>query len=157
MDKKKLLNVAAAGLFLVALILWFVVPVVAQASPEITYTFLDLTFGKTETVLGVEFVVFKFSFLNFLVPILLVVGIALGVSRVVVKKLEKNKMLGFVLLTLGLVAVVLVFLTKSIAVMNENVDKAEFFKDFKFTGGAVVTLLLAALGGVAGVGADLLK
>ena len=157
MQKKKLLNVVAAGLFLVALILWFAVPAIARTQPEVSYTFLDLAFGRTETLLGVEVVIFKFSFLNFLVLLLLLAGVGLSVGRLVVKSLEKNKLLGFVILALGLVSVVLLALLKNFAVMPNVDEPAKALEAYKLTGGAVVALVLAGLGGVAGVATDLLK
>ncbi len=157
MQKKKLLNVVAAGLFLVALILWFAVPAIARTQPEVSYTFLDLAFGRTETLLGVEVIIFKFSFLNFLVLLLLLAGVGLSVGRLVVKSLEKNKLLGFVILALGLVSVVLLALLKNFAVMPNVDEPAKALEAYKLTGGAVVALVLAGLGGVAGVAADLLK
>lgn len=157
MQKKKLLNVVAAGLFLVALILWFAVPAIARTQPEVSYTFLDLAFGRTETLLGVEVVIFKFSFLNFLVLLLLLAGVGLSVGRLVVKSLEKNKLLGFVILALGLVSVVLLALLKNFAVMPNVDEPAKALEAYKLTGGAVVALVLAGLGGVASVAADLLK
>jgi len=160
MQKKKLLNVVAAGLFLVALIWWFAVPAIARTQPEVSYTFLDLAFGRTETllgVLGVEVIIFKFSFLNFLVLLLLLAGVGLSVGRLVVKSLEKNKLLGFVILALGLVSVVLLALLKNFAVMPNVDEPAKALEAYKLTGGAVVALVLAGLGGVAGVAADLLK
>ena len=157
MQKKKLLNVVAAGLFLVALILWFAVPAIARTQPEVSYTFLDLAFGRTETLLGVEVVIFKFSFLNFLLLFLLLAGVGLSVGRLVVKSLEKNKLLGFVILALGLVSVVLLALLKNFAVMPNVDEPAKALEAYKLTGGAVVALVLAGLGGVAGVAADLLK
>lgn len=157
MQKKKLLNVVAAGLFLVALILWFAVPAIARTQPEVSYTFLDLAFGRTETLLGIEVIIFKFSFLNFLVLLLLLAGVGLSVGRLVVKSLEKNKLLGFVILALGLVSVVLLALLKNFAVMPNVDEPAKALEAYKLTGGAVVALVLAGLGGVAGVAADLLK
>lgn len=157
MQKKKLLNVVAAGLFLVALILWFAVPAIARTQPEVSYTFLDLAFGRTGTLLGVEVIIFKFSFLNFLVLLLLLAGVGLSVGRLVVKSLEKNKLLGFVILALGLVSVVLLALLKNFAVMPNVDEPAKALEAYKLTGGAVVALVLAGLGGVAGVAADLLK
>ncbi|HOM32730.1 MAG TPA: hypothetical protein PLY27_04400 [Bacilli bacterium] len=157
MQKKKLLNVVAAGLFLVALILWFAVPAIARTQPEVSYTFLDLAFGRTETLLGVEVIIFKFSFLNFLVLLLLLAGVGLSVGRLVVKSLEINKLLGFVILALGLVSVVLLALLKNFAVMPNVDEPAKALEAYKLTGGAVVALVLAGLGGVAGVAADLLK
>lgn len=157
MQKKKLLNVVAAGLFLVALIWWFAVPAIARTQPEVSYTFLDLAFGRTETLLGVEVIIFKFSFLNFLVLLLLLAGVGLSVGRLVVKSLEKNKLLGFVILALGLVSVVLLALLKNFAVMPNVDEPAKALEAYKLTGGAVVALVLAGLGGVAGVAADLLK
>jgi len=157
MQKKKLLNVVAAGLFLVALILWFAVPAIARTQPEVSYTFLDLAFGRTETLLGVEVIIFKFSFLNFLVLLLLLAGVGLSVGRLVVKSLEINKLLGFVILALGLVSVVLLALLKNFAVMPNVDEPAKALEAYKLTGGAVVALVLAGLGGVAGVATDLLK
>jgi len=160
MQKKKLLNVVAAGLFLVALILWFAVPAIARTQPEVSYTFLDLAFGRTETLLGVEVIeviILKFSFLNFLVLLLLLAGVGLSVGRLVVKSLEKNKLLGFVILALGLVSVVLLALLKNFAVMPNVDEPAKALEAYKLTGGAVIALVLAGLGGVAGVAADLLK
>ena len=77
------------GKLIVALILWFAVPAIARTQPEVSYTFLDLAFGRTETLLGVEVIIFKFSFLNFLVLLLLLAGVGLSVGRLVVKSLEK--------------------------------------------------------------------
>jgi hypothetical protein len=158
MDKKKLLNVVSAGLFLVAAILWFALPAIARTEPSNSYSFVNLTFGKKEVVplLG-EVVIFKFSFLNLLTPLFLLGGVALAAGRVVGKSLEKNKALGYVLLALGLVSVVLIFLVKNLALMPNVDNVAEQLKAYKLTGGAVATLILAGLGGVAGVAADLLK
>lgn len=50
MDKKKLLNVVSAGLFLVAAILWFALPAIARTEPSNSYSFVNLTFGKKEVV-----------------------------------------------------------------------------------------------------------
>ncbi|MGB4126667.1 MAG: hypothetical protein WBK92_00645 [Bacilli bacterium] len=99
----------------------------------------------------------KFSFLNFLVLLLLLAGVGLSVGRLVVKSLEKNKLLGFVILALGLVSVVLLALLKNFAVMPNVDEPAKALEAYKLTGGAVVALVLAGLGGVAGVAADLLK
>jgi hypothetical protein len=145
------------GKLIVALILWFAVPAIARTQPEVSYTFLDLAFGRTETLLGVEVIIFKFSFLNFLVLLLLLAGVGLSVGRLVVKSLEKNKLLGFVILALGLVSVVLLALLKNFAVMPNVDEPAKALEAYKLTGGAVVALVLAGLGGVAGVAADLLK
>lgn len=162
MQKKKLLNVIAAGLFLVALILWFAVPAIATTfgNTTVTYSFLDLAFGRKETIgsgsLSVTTVIFKFSFWNFLVLLFLLVGVLLAVARVVTK-LEKNKAIGFVLLVLGILSVLLIGLVKNFTVLGNDGNPVEALKNYKLTGGTITAMILAGLGGVAGVTADLLK
>jgi hypothetical protein len=55
------------------------------------------------------------------------------------------------------VSVVLLALLKNFAVMPNVDEPAKALEAYKLTGGAVVALVLAGLGGVAGVAADLLK
>lgn len=159
MDKKRLFNFIAAGLFIVATVLWFAVAAVKLDGGNATYSFLDMTFGKTGTLLGVEFVIFKFSVLNFLTFVFLLVGIVFAALRVVNKGVVKGKAEGFVLLGVGVVVLVLVLLVKAFVVMP-NVDFAdnmETLKDYKLTAGAIITAVLAAVGGASAVVGDLLK
>lgn len=155
MEKRKLFNVIAAGLLLVAVVLWFALAGVKVDGGDGTYSFLDMTFGKTVTVLGVEVVIFKFSVMNLLTFVLLLLAIVVAILRFLGKGLFKGD--GFLLLGLAVVAVVFVILTKQFTVMTNDSVKETFVKDYKLTGGAIAIAVLAGLGGVGGLLGDYIK
>ncbi|MDY0214356.1 MAG: hypothetical protein RBS24_02375 [Bacilli bacterium] len=155
MEKRKLFNVIAAGLLLVAVVLWFALAGVKVDGGDGTYSFLDMTFGKTVTVLGVEVVIFKFSVMNLLTLVLLLLAIVVAILRFLGKGLFKGD--GFLLLGLAVVAVVFVILTKQFTVMTNDSVKETFVKDYKLTGGAIAIAVLAGLGGVGGLLGDYIK
>src|SRR5690554_7259381 len=92
MKNKKLGLYISILLMLVATILWFSLDAIELkvGSTTISASFLDLTFGKSTNILFVEVEVFKFSFLNLLLPILLIIGMVLPVLAVVNKKINKS-------------------------------------------------------------------
>ena len=155
MEKRKLFNVIAAGLLLVAVVVWFALAGVKVDGGDGTYSFLDMTFGKTVTVLGVEVVIFKFSVMNLLTLVLLLLAIVVAILRFLGKALFKGD--GFLLLGLAVVAVVFVILTKQFTVMTNDSVKETFVKDYKLTGGAIAIAVLAGLGGVGGLLGDYIK
>ena len=157
MDKKKLLNGLSTLLFVVAIVLWFVVDGVIYKGTLVTssYKMLNLAFGKTEKVLNQDVQVLKFSFMNFLTLILLFVGALLAALRVASKPKKKkggSKLLGFVLVAVGIVGTVFVLLTKTFALPAIE----DGLKEFKLTGGAIVIAVLSGLGGLSGVAADII-
>jgi len=155
MEKKKLFNIIAAGLFLVGIVLWFALPAVQLKEGNATYTFLDLTFGKTTTVLGIEIVIFKFSFLNLLTVILMLGALAVAILRFLGKGIMKSD--AFIVLALAVLALLFVVLSKQFVVMTNQDVKDAFIKDYALTGGAIAVAVLAGLGGFSALLADYIK
>lgn len=155
MEKKKIFNIIAAGLFLVGIVLWFALPAVQPKNGVATYTFLDMTFGKTTTLLGVELVIFKFSFLNLLTVILMLGAFAVAVLRFLGKGIMKSR--AFIVFALAVLALVFVILSKQFVVMTNQDVKDAFIKDYTLTGGAIAIAVLAGLGGVSAVLGDYIK
>ena len=80
----KPLAFVAAVLGLVAVVMLFL-PAIGIKDTDTTYTGLQITFGCKESLLGFEYTVFDFSFMNLLTYILAVVGIVFSVLSAVGK------------------------------------------------------------------------
>ena len=74
----KPLSFVAAVLGVVAVVMLFL-PAIGIKDTDTTYTGLQITFGYKESLLGFEYTVFDFSFMNLLTYILAVVGIVFSV------------------------------------------------------------------------------
>lgn len=155
MEKKKLFNIIAAGLFLVAIVLWFALPAVKLTEGDTTYTFLEMTFGKTTKIFGVELVIFKFSFLNLLTVIFLLGAIGVAVLRFLGKGIMKSDTA--IVLALAILALLFVVLSKQFTVMSSKEAHDAFIEEFSLGGGAIAIAVLAGLGGVSAVLADYIK
>lgn len=149
MEKKKLLNLMSAGAFLVALVLLLVLPVLTSGLGGEPIPHLGLTFGVANK--------FNFSFLNLLTPILLVLALVLALMRGLDKSLLKSSVEGFVILGLGVLALVFIALTKTFIVFNNAlVEAAVGAADYGLSVGAIIAMVLAVVGGGAAVAADVL-
>lgn len=150
MEKKKLLNLVGAGLFLVALVLLLVLPALVSSKGGDPIPFLGVTFGAENK--------FKFSFLNLLTPILLVLGLVLALLRGLGKSLIKSNVEGFIVLGLGVLGLVFIVLTKTFVVYdNALVEAAVTNGGYGLSVGAIIAMVLAVLGGGAAVAGDYLK
>lgn len=149
MEKKKLLNLVSVGLFLLSLVLLLVLPALTSSMGGDAIPHLGVTFGVANK--------FKFSFLNLLTLVVLVGALVLSLLRGLGKSLLKGKVEGFVLLGLGIVALVLVALTKTFIVFdNALVEAAVTNAGYGLSVGAIIVMVLSVLGGGAAVAADLL-
>ncbi|MDY0100483.1 MAG: hypothetical protein WCZ47_00555 [Bacilli bacterium] len=101
-------------LLLVALVLWFVLPAVSRTpliGDDISYTFLQSTFGYKEV--NTEIQVFNFNIAGLLGLIFLVLALVVSVYHFVAKKSVLGGLAHFVVLVLGVAAGVLVLLSKT--------------------------------------------
>ncbi len=138
MKNKKLGLYISILLMLVATILWFSLDAIELkvGSTTISASFLDLTFGKSTNILFVEVEVFKFSFLNLLLPILLIIGMVLPVLAVVNKKINKSN--SFIMIVVSILVIALALLVRPFAVPARG-----DLQDFQL---AIGVYLIAGLG-----------
>lgn len=140
----KLLTVV---LLAVAVILWFALPALKLNSEHIdaTLSFMDVTIGKSEMLLGVKIEVLKFSVLNLIPLVLLMLALVLSVLNLLVgKKLFSNA--GLVIAALAILGGGLLFLTKTFTQpASGNLD------NYILALGVYVSAIPAIVAGVVGV------
>lgn len=135
-------------LLAVSVILWFALPAIKFDSENIdtTFSFLDMTFGKSEKVLMVDVVYFEFSILS-LIPLVLLSGaLILSVLDLFMKKpLFSN--VNLVTAALAILGGGLLFISKSLAKGNPNLID---MKNFVLHIGVYASAIPAILAGAAG-------
>ena len=155
MKIKKLSNLISAGLFLVALVLWFSVKAITTdvgLGLTSSYSFIDLTFGKSQTVLGVSVELFKFSVLNALGLLFIVLGLLITSYNLISTRKIKSDKTGYSILVFGLLALIVIFLTKNFAVIPdvEFGEVGEALSQYNYTIGAILTAIFAGGAGIIG-------
>ena len=143
----KPLAFVAAVLGLAAVVMLFL-PVIGIKDTDTTYTGLQITFGYKESLLGFEYTVFDFSFMNLLTYILAVVGIVFSVLSAVGKG---SKFAAFIAAAAFAVSGVFFFLSVSYTLPNEDASKI-----ISFVGGDIKDALTLAYGAIIGGVASLL-
>lgn len=143
----KPLSFVAAVLGLVAVVMLFL-PAIGIKDTDTTYTGLQITFGYKESLLGFEYTVFDFSFMNLLTYILAVVGIVFSVLSAVGKG---SKFAAFIAVAAFAVSGVFFFLSVSYTLPNEDASKI-----ISFVGGDIKDVLTLAYGAIIGGVASLL-
>lgn len=143
----KPLSFVAAVLGLVAVVMLFL-PAIGIKDTDTTYTGLQITFGYKESLLGFEYTVFDFSFMNLLTYILAVVGIVFSVLSAVGKG---SKFAAFIAAAAFAVSGVFFFLSVSYTLPNEDASKI-----ISFIGGDIKDALTLAYGAIIGGVASLL-
>lgn len=143
----KPLSFVAAVLGLVAVVMLFL-PAIGIKDTDTTYTGLQITFGYKESLLGFEYTVFDFSFMNLLTYILAVVGIVFSVLSAVGKG---SKFAAFIAVAAFAVSGVFFFLSVSYTLPNEDASKI-----ISFVGGDIKDALTLAYGAIIGGVASLL-
>lgn len=143
----KPLSFVAAVLGLVAVVMLFL-PAIGIKDTDTTYTGLQITFGYKESLLGFEYTVFDFSFMNLLTYILAVVGIVFSVLSAVGKG---SKFAAFIAAAAFAVSGVFFFLSVSYTLPNEDASKI-----ISFVGGDIKDALTLAYGAIIGGVASLL-
>lgn len=147
----KPLSFVAAVLGLVAVVMLFL-PAIGIKDTDTTYTGLQITFGYKESLLGFEYTVFDFSFMNLLTYILAVVGIVFSVLSAVGKG---SKFAAFIAAAAFAVSGVFFFLSVSYTLPNE--DASKFISSIiSFVGGDIKDVLTLAYGAIIGGVASLL-
>lgn len=112
----KLGYLVAGALLLVALILWFVLPAVKWVVGDnvTNYTFLQSTFGfKEDVIILGEVTVLNFSVAGLIGLVVLVLALGVSVYHFLAKKSALGDYAHFIVLALGLIAGVLVLLSKT--------------------------------------------
>ena len=143
----KPLSFVAAVLGLVAVVMLFL-PAIGIKDTDTTYTGLQITFGYKDSVLGLEYTVFDFSFMNLLTYILAVVGIVFSVLSAMGKG---SKFAAFIAVAAFAVSGVFFFLSVSYTLPNEDASKI-----ISFVGGDIKDALTLAYGAIIGGVASLL-
>lgn len=143
----KPLSFVAAVLGLAAVVMLFL-PAIGIKDTDTTYTGLQITFGYKESLLGFEYTVFNFSFMNLLTYILAVVGIVFSVLSAVGKG---SKFAAFIAVAAFAVSGVFFFLSVSYTLPNEDASKI-----ISFVGGDIKDALTLAYGAIIGGVASLL-
>lgn len=143
----KPLSFVAAVLGLVAVVMLFL-PAIGIKDTDTTYTGLQITFGYKESLLGFEYTVFDFSFMNLLTYSLAVVGIVFSVLSAVGKG---SKFAAFIAAAAFAVSGVFFFLSVSYTLPNEDASKI-----ISFVGGDIKDALTLAYGAIIGGVASLL-
>lgn len=143
----KPLSFVAAVLGLVAVVMLFL-PAIGIKDTDTTYTGLQITFGYKESLLGFEYTVFDFSFMNLLTYILAVVGIVFSVLSAMGKG---SKFAAFIAAAAFAISGVFFFLSVSYTLPNEDASKI-----ISFVGGDIKDALTLAYGAIIGGVASLL-
>ncbi len=143
----KPLAFVAAVLGLAAVVMLFL-PAIGIKDTDTTYTGLQITFGYKESLLGFEYTVFDFSFMNLLTYILAVVGIVFSVLSAMGKG---SKFASFIAAAAFAVAGVFFFLSVSYTMPNEDASKI-----ISAFGGNIKDALTLAYGAIIGGVAALL-
>ena len=143
----KPLSFVAAVLGLVAVVMLFL-PAIGIKDTDTTYTGLQITFGYKDSLLGFEYTVFDFSFMNLLTYILAVVGIVFSVLSAMGKG---SKFAAFIAAAAFAVSGVFFFLSVSYTLPNEDASKI-----ISFVGGDIKDALTLAYGAIIGGVASLL-
>lgn len=143
----KPLSFVAAVLGLAAVVMLFL-PAIGIKDTDTTYTGLQITFGYKESLLGFEYTVFDFSFMNLLTYILAVVGIVFSVLSAMGKG---SKFAAFIAVAAFAVSGVFFFLSVSYTLPNEDASKI-----ISFVGGDIKDALTLAYGAIIGGVASLL-
>lgn len=143
----KPLSFVATVLGLVAVVMLFL-PAIGIKDTDTTYTGLQITFGYKESLLGFEYTVFDFSFMNLLTYILAVVGIVFSVLSAMGKG---SKFAAFIAAAAFAISGVFFFLSVSYTLPNEDASKI-----ISFVGGDIKDALTLAYGAIIGGVASLL-
>ncbi len=143
----KPLSFVAAVLGLAAVVMLFL-PAIGIKDTDTTYTGLQITFGYKESLLGFEYTVFDFSFMNLLTYILAVVGIVFSVLSAMGKG---SKFAAFIAAAAFAISGVFFFLSVSYTLPNEDASKI-----ISFVGGDIKDALTLAYGAIIGGVASLL-
>ena len=143
----KPLSFVAAVLGLAAVVMLFL-PAIGIKDTDTTYTGLQITFGYKESLLGFEYTVFNFSFMNLLTYILAVVGIVFSVLSAMGKG---SKFAAFIAAAAFAVSGVFFFLSVSYTLPNEDASKI-----ISFVGGDIKDALTLAYGAIIGGVASLI-
>ena len=143
----KPLSFVAAVLGLAAVVMLFL-PAIGIKDTDTTYTGLQITFGYKESLLGFEYTVFDFSFMNLLTYILAVVGSVFSVLSAMGKG---SKFAAFIAAAAFAVSGVFFFLSVSYTLPNEDASKI-----ISFVGGDIKDALTLAYGAIIGGVASLL-
>lgn len=143
----KPLSFVAAVLGLAAVVMLFL-PAIGIKDTDTTYTGLQITFGYKDSLLGFEYTVFDFSFMNLLTYILAVVGIVFSVLSAMGKG---SKFAAFIAAAAFAVSGVFFFLSVSYTLPNEDASKI-----ISFVGGDIKDALTLAYGAIIGGVASLL-
>lgn len=143
----KPLSFVAAVLGLAAVAMLFL-PAIGIKDTDTTYTGLQITFGYKDSLLGFEYTVFDFSFMNLLTYILAVVGIVFSVLSAMGKG---SKFAAFIAAATFAVSGVFFFLSVSYTLPNEDASKI-----ISFVGGDIKDALTLAYGAIIGGVASLL-
>ena len=123
-------------------------PAIGIKDTDTTYTGLQITFGYKDSLLGFEYTVFDFSFMNLLTYILAVVGIVFSVLSAMGKG---SKFAAFIAAAAFAVSGVFFFLSVSYTLPNEDASKI-----ISFVGGDIKDALTLAYGAIIGGVASLL-
>lgn len=110
-------------LLAVSVILWFALPAIKLDSEHLdsTFSFLDMTFGKSEQILMVTVTSFEFSVLNLIPLVLLVLALVLSVLDLLMKKkLFSN--VNLVTAALAILGGGLLFIVKTLAKTDINME-----------------------------------
>ncbi len=144
---KKVGPVVAIVLGVVAIIMLFLPAITYTAGGEkYNYSGFKVMFGYKETYAGITMEVFKFSFGNFLVLLLTVVGI---VFAVLAKLGKLGKISPIVAAVAFLVAGILFFCMKSMIAGSDEVK--ETVKEFSLGAGAVIGGILSIIAAILSV------
>lgn len=145
MSSKKQLGFTFAG-FILLLSLIFTLTMDFVKSTGVlfnqSFTYFQVTFGYKMTVLGSEIAIFKFSIMNFLIIVLMVLALSLVLLRAFSKKHKKNSNLSFIIVIVTLLFGVLsLFVIKFLAPGTENQD----FSSLKLASAPILNVILSVL------------
>lgn len=162
MKISSLLTALAAILGVVAIIMLFV-PAIGLKDADGTYKGMNVVFGLKEKlpVIGTEYTVLNFSFMNLLTYLLVLAGTVLSLLNVLAKK--PSKLFSLIAAAAFLVAGIFFFCTLSFTSFNDDISKVisglggDIKSAFKLAAGSIVGGVLSILSAICAASPFFLK
>lgn len=114
------------------------------------YSYIDITFGRTETILGIPAQLFAVSYMNLVPLCLILVSAVLIVLKLINKNLSKDKATSLIIaIALVIAGVLLAFAKQFITPGNESSDPDYSYLNMTVSGIVIIILTIFA-GGIVG-------
>lgn len=146
MKKAQLFSICTIALAALGIILYMFCPAIKVdgLGGDVTYSGVEVIFGKSNTVLGTKVEIFKFSFLLFLGFIFAIAGLVITILPMAG---VKSKLFPIIAIACFVVAALFAFLTKNVCVLGNGDMGAGKGADLGI--GAIIAGILYILAGCA--------